>query len=63
MKQGGNEKRHGMVVGRLGCQKAKHNPLVIRQDSLLFTILLGTPEGSRQLELNAKGRTGLSSLK
>ena len=33
---------------------SKHSPLVIRQDSLPFTIVLGALEGSRRLELNAE---------
>ena len=40
-------------------QKVKHSPLVMRHDSLLFTVLLGAVEGSRRLDLNAQGRTGL----
>ena len=46
-------------MGCLGCQKAKHSPLVIRHDSLLFTILPCALEGSRRLELNAKGSNAL----
>ena len=51
--------RRGVAVRCLGCQKARHSPLVIRHDSLLFTLLLGVLEGGRVLELDAKGRTGL----
>ena len=67
-KNGGGEARRGrqwqqqrvvVVVGCLGGQKAKHSPLVIPHDSLLFVILLGALEGSHWLELHAKGRTGL----
>ena len=35
-------------VGCLGCQKAYHRPLVMGQDSLLFTIHLGAVDSGRQ---------------
>ena len=38
----------------LGCQKAEHSPLAFRHESLFFTILLGTLEGSRRQEVDAK---------
>ena len=43
----GNENGRGSD-GAVGCQKAKHSPLGIHQDSLLFIIILGALEGSSQ---------------
>ena len=57
--EGANENSWWWWWDVLGCQKAKHSPLVIHHDSLLFTIHLGALRGSHQQELNAKGRTGL----
>ena len=44
--------------GVSGVSKDKTQPLLIRHDSPLFTLLLGALEGSRRLELNAREGLG-----